>query len=143
MRKEAIVLTIAVFLIMLGIFLADMSVTGNIVFDETVKNLCESSNDCEGPEVCCYFYEENAGVCHHSIFCPGIEELTREEKLSKEDNVIKVINEFPKSGDEVPVEYLLGVLLVIIAIFLIFNYLKVKEEVKKTNKVKKKKTMRK
>jgi len=137
--EENSIIALLITLAMIGILLLGNGITGLVVFGEDTKETCSSENLCTAPEVCCKFYEQEAGVCHTEDMCPRILEITKEQKL-KEDELVNLLypeeekqiqNKAQKPIDEedLQLNYLtqliFGIMIVMITIFAIVFYIKV------------------
>jgi len=92
MREEVRVFLV-VFLTLLGIIglsLIGFGITGKIVLDETVKDMCSFDANCSNEDVCCLFYNESAGICHSSDMCGLVKNITKQERLTREDILSRV-----------------------------------------------------
>ena len=92
--------------------------TGRVVFDETVKELCSTDNECEAPEVCCLFHEEDSGVCHTSDMCSMITQITQNEEKG-----ITQIYRAGKYEDFFSFQIFAGMLMLALVFFAIYQYL--------------------
>src|SRR3989344_161622 len=64
-----------------GFLLLGQGITGMFSVDwETTY--CSDQVQCNSPEVCCKFYEEEAGICEAADKCYSITQVTKQEKLS-------------------------------------------------------------
>jgi hypothetical protein len=79
MQQESIFILLSLFTAALGIAMLANSITGMMTFDSTVKPVCSYDSDCVSPEVCCLFYNQEAGVCNAPRLCMAITELTKKE----------------------------------------------------------------
>ena len=96
LSKNKMIVVVVLFLF--GIFgsaIFGYGITGKVIYGENVRALCVNGSEC-GAQVCCLFYEEEAGVCHSQEYCQIVEEITKNEK-----NKTKALE---KIGDEIPSE---------------------------------------
>jgi len=70
---------IAVMCVLCALVLLGDGITGFVVVDQTTRPLCETSLDCEAPEVCCPFADTASGVCHDVAMCGQVDKVTRKE----------------------------------------------------------------
>ncbi|MBR9705485.1 hypothetical protein GOV14_00460 [Candidatus Pacearchaeota archaeon] len=81
LKREFTVLVLLALLVF-GVGLMGLGITGLVVKDETVGVLCLNDSECEGIGVCCPFYDESMGVCHVKEMCESILEVTQEGDLN-------------------------------------------------------------
>jgi hypothetical protein len=119
---------------LIGIGLIGFGITGKVVFDNySVKDLCESDSECKSPEVCCLFYQENAGVCHDASMCEKIKEITQRESITKDDWKDLVIQK--PEGRSVNSELMfIGSLILVVVVALVYIYSSVKNKKAKGKK---------
>jgi len=84
MKKGAVILVLLCAVGIAALGLIGVGINGMLTFDETVKPLCTTNVDCVSPEVCCYFYQQEAGVCNSNDLCARILEITRDEKINRQ-----------------------------------------------------------
>ena len=80
MEGKKLFSVLVVLLALFGMGLLTDGITGFVVSDQYVKKLCSFNTECDAPEVCCIFYEEQRGTCNKIEMCDDILELTRKDK---------------------------------------------------------------
>ncbi len=91
--REEVKVFLVVFLTLLGIIglsLIGFGITGKIVLDETVKDICSFDTDCSNEDVCCLFYNESVGICHSLDMCGVVRNITRQERLTRKEILERV-----------------------------------------------------
>lgn len=83
MGREKLILVMLLLLAIIGLSFLGNGISGMMVFDETLKQVCTSNDDCVAPDVCCLFYEQKSGVCHTYDMCGKILDVTKTEKETK------------------------------------------------------------
>lgn len=68
----------SLFLILGMLFVGD-GITGMYSWDR-IDDICTADSDCADSEACCYFYDEDYGVCGDFSACDGISKASIEEK---------------------------------------------------------------
>ena len=77
-QSKALIFTLALFLFF-GLFFKNESFTGMYLLDFQ-QEYCSADKDCQTGEACCYFYEEDMGICSEESNCKAIQKITKEEK---------------------------------------------------------------
>ncbi len=99
-------LLVAVFVVVAisSLFLISLSITGMVSLSDEpfTRPLCVSDSDCVSPDVCCYFYGSESGVCHDITMCQEVLELTAQPRMEQP----RVLSE-----DSSKNEYLAGLIL--------------------------------
>jgi hypothetical protein len=113
-----------------GLIMLGSSITGMASSSDYTKTLCIANVDCTGTEVCCFFYEQESGVCNSESNCAGIAELTKD---SSDMNQVVL----PQSQNT---DYMAGTIIGLIVTlacgYLIVSQYKVKQPVKKRSQKK-------
>ena len=113
MKNKTLDKAIMVFLllsIISGLLLLGLNITGNSTYninDSITKPLCTSDDECtNNDEVCCYFYDKNAGICYPANDCnkvyeetkniPKLTNLTYEKRVNENsnENIYKILSYF-------------------------------------------------
>lgn len=84
MQKFKLLIALLIIIGTIGLAFFGNGISGMIIFDQTVKPICQANNDCPEEETCCLFYEEDSGVCHSKDMCDLITLLTKREKEEKQ-----------------------------------------------------------
>lgn len=79
MMKYRNLISIFLLPVLIGVAFLGDGLTGKVVYDGTVKPICETSNDCVNGEVCCLFFEQSDGVCSKEAMCQAVYDVTRIE----------------------------------------------------------------
>ena len=122
MKTERLVIVLLIIIGLIGISILGSGITGMVTFDETVKKLCSSSEECDENEVCCLFYGEDSGVCQKEELCTSIREITRNEKKEKEEFLLLFSKGREKQKNIYSNEILFGSLIIIFVFFSIYFY---------------------
>jgi len=134
MNKERLIIVFLVVIAILGSFILSSGITGMATFDEYTKNLCSSNEDCDNEEICCFFYEENSGVCGKEELCDSILKLTEEEKKKKEEFPLSFSKTTDIQKSIYSNEIIFGSLIVILAIFSAYIYILHSKNISKKSK---------
>lgn len=78
MEKRFIFTICLLFFSMGGLFVTQ-AITGMYSWDR-YTSFCTLDKDCESPNVCCFFYDEDYGVCDEFNVCSSISKMSLEEK---------------------------------------------------------------
>ena len=71
---------------LLSLILVGNAITGFIVGNPGVGEVCSMDLTCSDSQVCCVVYgEEEAGVCQSSEMCDEVYEITKTQKLMEEE----------------------------------------------------------
>lgn len=119
MKNQAIYVEIMIVFTIMGLGLLCGGITGKVVqvdVPNDVKQICSIDSDCSSPQVCCKFYNQEAGVCDVQDMCQKINELTKDEKIGIEE--IKNYNkETPlKNKENTDLEITIGLIFIVVAI---------------------------
>jgi len=127
-------------MILLSALLIGNGITGFVVMDPGIKEVCSAENPCQEPKVCCSFYEDSKGVCATPDTCDDITEITKSQTLSNNE-LQNILNK--RSSTESPIDkeeklegsyttqIMFGALLLIIAILNVLLYVENRQESKK------------
>jgi len=139
MKTLNLIISLLILAAIIGIFAIGIGITGKSIQEsQYLKTLCTIDNDCVKPEVCCIFYNKQAGVCDSESMCSTILEIT---KNSSNNNPI-IIDEKPNMNIYNSYSFIGIILLIIIVAYFIYVYnsrkdKKTKKVIKKTVKKKK------
>jgi len=133
MRLGNYAVLMVVFLLILGLAMLGVGITGKVFMDENVKDLCESNGDCTGGEICCLFYNKEQGICYSPDMCDSITQLTKSEGVAAQIDDEKAEQKAHSN------EIILGIAILLIAIFLLLMHLWDKRLDERIEKVKIKK----
>ena len=126
------------FVVMLGLGIVRNSITGMVSSDYselTNRPLCSiGKQDCEAPQVCCQFYEENQGVCHKPEMCLSILELTKQEKESSSFSTLLKTEKQQKESLAMQAIYASFTVVLVIAIIFLFGAHKPNSQTSKKRK---------
>ncbi len=78
MEKKFIFVICSLFLV-LGMLFVGEGITGLYSWDR-IEDTCTADSDCADSEACCYFYDEDYGVCESFSACGDISRASMEEK---------------------------------------------------------------
>jgi len=85
-KQESKFLTFSWFLFLsIGILLLSDGYTGRYLTDFPNKEVCLNDFDCNAPDVCCKFYQEDSGVCDLPQNCIAIKESTQDKVVGSKD----------------------------------------------------------
>lgn len=112
-------------LAILGAMLISDGITGMVSLhaeEQYIKPLCLGAEDCDYPEVCCYYYGAEGGVCQSPDMCREILAMTMDGRYEE----LPVLPR-KSSASEYLTGFLLG--LIIIAAVIYFSEKKLAEKI--------------
>ncbi|MFH1174954.1 MAG: hypothetical protein V1725_07520 [archaeon] len=66
-------------LMAIGVLLLGSGMSGEVVFNQYVKEACRTNADCAQPYVCCLFSSGGGGVCNTEDLCSAVAALGTSE----------------------------------------------------------------
>lgn len=126
--------------LVLGLSLLGLNVTGKAVYGSNSKSLCMADNECLSSEVCCTFYNNDAGICHTPEYCPAIAKITYEEQ-GLESALQRIEKETPGQKNTIPAKAViaLGIIFILYLILKAYQIRKFHKDYIKSLKKEKKK----
>ena len=122
MISQRSLFVLVIVLAVLGLGFIGSGITGLVVFDQNVQEICSSDNECRASEKCCLFYQESAGVCNSPELCKGIAELTRNQKESRSALVSFARTQEKSLMNAFMVEAVFGGIIIVIALYVLSHY---------------------
>ncbi len=95
-----LLITFSIFTVILALGFIGSGITGMVVSKEDSNKICFSDDDCNAPKVCCFFYEENAGICNNLNQCSTISRITM-EKNEEKWNFLKTYQSITESKENI------------------------------------------
>jgi hypothetical protein len=105
---------------LIGAFLIGHGISGMIIYEPLVGEICMVDDDCPGDQVCCLFSESKSGVCATKDYCGDIQTMTVE--TSPEQYLV----EQPALVAESRLETVTGISIVFLAIIVFYVFLRVR-----------------
>jgi len=104
----------------IGAFLIGHGISGMIIYEPLVGEICLIDGDCPGDQVCCLFSESKSGVCAAKAYCGDIQTMTVETSPDQ------YLVEQPALVAESRLETVTGISIVFLAIIVFYVFLKVR-----------------
>jgi len=122
MKKSLILITLSLF------YLAGFLAIGNGLSNVTGKytldfegQYCSEINPCPNDQICCFFYNENAGVCSLAKNCDAIYQATKDAKnlgtISYESSTSNLRQPFSNTS-----YIIVGTILIVFGLFGLLNF---------------------
>lgn len=126
MKKEEVIYFFLLLIAVIGLVMVGFGYYGLTDQESTFKRVCTSSDKCNIGDVCCFFYEENKGICNKKEMCEDIMEISK----NNQEFFSRLRNNERKLLVNAQKDILFGFLLIIVAVILIY-FNKLSKSVKK------------
>ena len=132
MVSSKIIVSALVFVMIIGLSLTGTGITGMVVYDSNanfVGELCGFDNPCKGDNFCCFFYDQEVGVCQGEEMCDQVTFLTMFSNNKGQENILVSQNIENKMNNEkfnilYYKEFALGLLIIALAVAALYFFLK-------------------